>query len=441
MSSDQNKTKVFYSERWGLRQEKYDWLESHDIASTDWQELHPGDPYYFFVPKDERGWSIYQKFWKVTDIFPVNSVGVVTGRDDFVIDDNRQALEARIRNFIESKEDIEYIKAQTGLKDKPPSRWFVKTALEKLRRDPDWSKRFTRILYRPFDEKWIFYHPVLVERTRENVMNHMVQNNLGLMSIRQIFKRDEFAHAFVTIHITDINSLHSPGVQVLFPLYLYNQERKTVFPGQEKLNLDGVQHTLRSNDEKKANLSEELVKKLEVSYKTRITPEAIFNYIYAVLYSNLYRQKYQEFLKVDFPRVPFTSDYKLFQKIAGIGEKLVNLHLLKSPELDNPLTKFHGENGGAVAKKYPLWRENRAHISESQYFSSISEELWQYYIGGYQVLEKWLKDRRGRQLSFDDIKRYCKIATAIGKTIELQKQVDEFYSLIERTLYRKVDLE
>ncbi len=426
--SNSKKTKIKYAEIWGLREEKYKWLQKHEVKNTKWQELSPDDPYYFFVPRNRAGWDLYQDFWKVTDIFPVNSVGIVTARDNFVIDTDKQALESRIRIFRSQREDDDFVKAAYGLKDKSTSRWSVKEARQALRETVGWEDQFTKILYRPFDERWIYYHPAVIERHRENVMKHMLQPNLGLMTIRQIFKDDPFAHVFVTNTLTDINSLHSPGVQVLFPLYLYidtqaEKEKKKKSSGVTTMML--FDKPKEGYKVKRPNLDPKLLAHLKNSFGKEPSPEEIFYYIYAVLYSNTYRQKYQEFLKIDFPRVPFTKDYKVFQKLGKLGEQLVGLHLLKSKELAKPIAKFQGRNDNMVEKRE--YEKGRVYINDEQYFEGIKPEVWEYQIGGYQVLDKWLKDRKGRALSSEDIKHYCKVVTALQKTIELQKQVDKLY--------------
>jgi len=164
-------------------------------------------------------------------------------------------------------------------------------------------------------------------------------------------------------------------------------------------------------------------------YKKAPTPEQIFYYIYAILYSNTYRTKYAEFLRIDFPRIPFTTDYKIFSKMAEYGERLVDLHFLKSTEIDKPAARLQGKGNFKVEKL--RYDENRLYINQSQYFEGITKDIWEYQIGGYQVCNKWLKDRKGRSLSLDDIKHYCNIVTSIQKTIEIQKAIDDVFIKIE----------
>ena len=146
----------------------------------------------------------------------------------------------------------------------------------------------------------------------------------------------------------------------------------------------------------------------------------------------MYRTKYAEFLKIDFPRIPFTQDYKLFSKMAKYGKKLVDLHLLNSTELASPVAKFQGKGANKVEKLKYDEKGKRVYFNQSQYFERVTKQIWQYQIGGYQVCNKWLKDRKGRSLSLDDIKHYCKIVTSLQKTIKIQKVIDNLYPKVEQ---------
>jgi len=420
--NSENGRKIFHSEIWGLRKEKYDWLINNDIATTKWQEIAPKSEFYLFVPRDERLLELYEGSPKITDIFPVNSVGIITARDKFVIDANKKALERRIRMFCDEKVPDELIGETYKLKDK--SNWKLKTAREKVRNDGDWENSFAQILYRPFDIQWIFYNDVLVERSRRNVMRHMMQENLGLVTSRQT--QSEFRHIFITNKLVEFNLTGTAGKYgsgYLFPLYLY--------PDSDQKDL--LSH-LEESKERKPNISEKIFSALSETYKTKPSPEDIFYYIYAVLYSNTYRTKYAEFLKTDFPRVPFTKDERLFKKLAEYGKRLADLHLMQSPKLDSPVVKFQGTGDKRIDKiKYDKEGE-RVYINNDQYFEGLEENAWQYRIGGYQVCNKWLKDRKGKVPSLDDIKHYCKIATAIKHTINIQKSIDEIYNEAEKDL-------
>ena len=213
----------------------------------------------------------------------------------------------------------------------------------------------------------------------------------------------------------------------IFPLYLYPDiTKEDLFSGS-------------ASGEKEPNIAPEIFEKLKVVFKKEVTPEQIFYYIYAVLYSNTYRTKYAEFLKIDFPRIPFTKDYKLFIKLGELGKELADLHLLKSSKLNKPITKFPVDGSSEVEKvNYESVGTSRdlslhgiVYINKEQYFEPVPEEVWNYHIGGYQVCHKWLKDRKGRKLTLEERETYCKIVTALHHTIELQKQIDELYDGVE----------
>jgi predicted helicase len=209
----------------------------------------------------------------------------------------------------------------------------------------------------------------------------------------------------------------------VFPLYIY--------PSSDKNHLF---EESAEQKEKVPNLNSDLIKQLNKTYKTDVTPEQIFYYIYAVLYSNTYRTKYAEFLKIDFPRIPFAKYYDVFVKMSALGKRLVDLHLLKSPELDSPIAKFQGAGDSAVNKVAFNERGNRVYINDTQYFEGVTKEVFEYQIGGYEVLSKWLKDRKGRYMTLEDSIAYSKIATSISKTIEIQKEIDTIYLSVETSI-------
>jgi predicted helicase len=187
-----------------------------------------------------------------------------------------------------------------------------------------------------------------------------------------------------------------------------------------------------ASEDKEPNLNKELLKTLSGAFKKEPKPEEIFHYIYATLYSNTYRVKYAEFLQSDFPRIPFTKDYEIFKEMAGLGKELAELHLLKSKKLDKSSAKFPVKDGCKVEKREYEAKEEKIYINDKQYFSGITKEVWNYYIGGYQVLDKWLKERQDKVLSDDDIAHFLKVIAALSHTIELQNEIDKLYPKTER---------
>ena len=421
---------VNHAELWGLREKKYDWLDENDLKSTSWKELSPKADMYLFVPRDERQAEQYERFIKITDIFPVNSVGIVTSRDAFVIDHDKEALKRRIRQFRDKSLPDEFIREAFGLGD--TSNFNLKEAREKIAKDQDWEDAITQILYRPFDVRWIFYHDEVIERGRKEVMQHLMHDNLGLITVRQVAE-GVFDHAYVANTVVESRiTLSNKGIAYIFPLYIYKE--KEAKKGLSSGTLMMLFEPQAEYQVKRPNLSPKLLAQLKASYKKAPTPEEIYYYIYAVLYSNTYRTNYSEFLKTDFPRIPFTKDIELFGNLAQLGERLASLHLMTSPELDRPVARFEGEGDNKVDKPKYDSKTERVYINTSRYFEGVSPAVWEYRIGGYQVCDKWLKDRKGRTLQLDDIKHYCRVVTAIAKTIETQREIDGIYEDVENKM-------
>jgi hypothetical protein len=446
------KKKVSHAALWGLREEKYNWLNNNDVKTTKWKTIKPKSEFYLFIPRDERLLKQYQTYPKITDIFPVNSVGIVTARDGFAVDYEEDVLKRNIRMFSNDKIPDEIIRQTFKLPD--TSKFKLKDAREIVRKDFNWTDAVIKVLYRPFDTRYIFYHDAVIERPRREVMQHMVQENLGLVAVRQVAE-GIFNHTFVSNCIIESRvTLSNKGIAYFFPLYLYQSGQKEEVIKRKRHFTFGSSWMLFETEAeyfaKKPNVSEALLSKLSNAFNKEPQPEQIFNYIYAVLYSNSYRTKYAEFLKIDFPRTPFTSNYKLFEKLADFGKRLVDLHLLKSAELAHPITRFQGKGDNKVEKlRYdksvlsPFKKGERkgvVYINKEQYFENVPSHVWEYRIGGYQVCEKWLKDRKGRVLSLSEIQTYCRIITSLQKTIEIQKAIDELYPLVEKEIISSEDV-
>ena len=437
------KKQVYHQEIFGLREDKYNWLNKHNIKNVKWKKIVPHPEFYLFIPTDNKLANHYYSFEKITEIFPVNSVGIVTARDNFVIDFDKKKLERRIGEFCNPKIDDEIIKRTYDLNENQS--WKIKEQREKLRKDLDWKDAITKILYRPFDERWILYHDEMIERSRRDVMHQLLEENIGLVTSRQTGL--EFRHIFITDKIIEFNLTGTAGKYgsgYIFPLYIY---RKVKAETKKKAALTQL---LMFEPEVEyeailSNISLEVRKTLQQNFKKPfLNPldgdkkikgfgsKEIFYYIYAVLYSNTYRTKYAEFLKIDFPRIPFTKNYKLFIQLGKLGKQLADLHLLKSKDLDKIISKFSKEGNNKVEKlKYD---NEKVWINKEQYFSGINKEVWEYQIGGYQICDKWLKDRKERALSLEEVQTYGKIVTALSKTIELQKEIDKLYDMIEEKL-------
>lgn len=425
---DQTKRNILHNERFGLRFDKNDWLNDHSIRNITWQQLNPLSPNYFFIPRDEKHSKEYHKFISVQDIFVVNVTGIVTARDKFVIDFDEKILKRRIEEFRGKLIDEETLIKRYELRE--TRGWKISKAREELWKDKNWDSYFSKILYRPFDIRNIYYNDKMIDWGRQEVMKHMLEENISLCSMRQVSSGDSFSQVLVSSYMVDNRTFFSSrGIIQQAPLYLYlNKNEKKKNSLNQLLMFEPEVGYLA----KQPNIKKEIFEQLKTNFNKTVTPEVIFYYIYAILYSNIYRSKYSEFLKIDFPRIPFTKDYNLFIKLGKIGKELADLHLLKLKHTEKIISKYPVKGNHKIEKlKY---EDEKVWINKEQYFSNIKPEVWHYQIGGYQVCEKWLKDRKGRILNLDEIQTYCQIVTALSKTIELQKEIDKLYPEIEKNL-------
>lgn len=408
--------KVFYQDVYGTRENKYDFLSHNDIKTIEWKELKLSEPHYFFVKKDFKSEEKYKKFLSVEEVFIEYNAGVATGKDNVLVDFDKQNL---ARKLSTRDKGMFFLLMKTyGIEENLIIKWY-----EELK-EQDVKRQIKTYNYRPFDKRSTIYNKKVLQRARRSIMDHMLRNNIGIIFTKQLAKVP-FKHCFISVDIGDrcLISLRTKELGYFFPLYLY-----------PKINKIGLFSNLKELEKRKSNISCKLFKILSDAYKNQLSSEEIFYYIYAVLYSNLYREKYAEFLKINFPRIPFTKDYDLFREMSEFGKRLVDLHLLESAELDPPLCKFQGKGNNRVDKIKYDEKEKRIYFNEKQYFERIPQDIWKYEIGSYQVCKKWLKDRKDRALSLEDIKHYCRMVTALQKTIEIQKEIDNLYDEIEKDI-------
>lgn len=409
--------KVRYSDLYGLREEKYKFLEQHEINNTKWQELIPKELHYFFVPKDTTGEEKYKKFISLRDIFNKYNAGIATGKDEVFVNLNRDSL---IRKLSVIDKDL----FKTAMESYGVSKDLIEKWYQELK-NKDIKGQIKNYSYRPFDDRYIIYNPKIIQRARDIIMRHLLKENVALISMRQYIYSTPYSHAFISKSLIDRRIfISNRGAAHIFPLYLYNQQQDIYKPSL-------FHYEVGSN--KVHNFKDSFIKDIEKVIKEKpVNYEIIFYYIYAILYSNIYRQKYNEFLKIDFPRVPFTKDYELFQKVSKLGKELANLHLLKSKVLEKPVAKFPVTGDSLIKKRE--YKNNKIYINDKQYFDEIKPEVWNYYIGGYQVLDKWLKDRIGKTILSEEVNNFLKIITALENTIKLQEEIDKIYPEVERNL-------
>ena len=423
--------RVYHADLWGKRgagadDGKYGWLAANDVTSTTWTELKPKSPRYLFVPRDEELADEYEAGWRLTDILPMNSVGIVTARDKLAIqwtaDDMRRVAE-RFATL-----DVEEARSLYALGE-DSSDWKVEDAQQDIRDHPDSAARVAQILYRPFDHRATYYtgrSGGLICRPRSEVMSHMLpEANLGLSVGRagQVIGSETWDVVLPAVAPTDFN-LFRRGGNCLFPLYRYPQEAGT-------LELDVAKRT--------PNLAPGFTGALAGATRLRFEPdgagdldvtfgpEDAFHYIYAVLHSPEYRRRYADFLKSDFPRIPLRTERELFIELARLGARLAALHLMEADGPDKPAFNVAGDSHVERVRYVEPSEDTpgRVWINGEQHFEGVALETWSFTIGGYRPAEKWLKDRKGRTLSFDDIEWYQRVCAVLAETPRVMERIDE----------------
>jgi predicted helicase len=433
---EKKNTQIVYADMWGGRELKYELLNSTDITETKWQKLKPTSPYYFFVPHDDGLKSEYEKGWQVTDVFPVNGVGAVMGRESLTVAFDEDDLWKRLQKF--TSLSVEEARSSFGLGEDARD-WKVETAQDDLQSGGLNKKKIVPMLYRPFDVRRTYYtgkSKGFYASACSNVLSHLLlRKNLGLVTSRSV-EIGRFEHAFCTESIIGHHSVSLKEVNYLFPLYLYDdpeaEDKKrgggTMLMALFEPSAGYVTRRANLNPKFIADLTQKLgLKWIPVDrgdLKKSVGPEDVFNYIYAVFHSPAYRERYAEFLKIDFPRLPLTGDLKLFHALAAQGAELVALHLMESPKLDELFTEFPVSGDCVVEKVQYTHNDQRVWINARQYFGGVPKAVWEFHVGGYQVCEKWLKDRKGRALTHDDIEHYQRTASALAETRSLMAQID-----------------
>lgn len=389
----------------GKRNDKYEYLIDNNLNSiVTWKELNPESPFYFFVPKNNDNKEEYEKGFLITDLFFVNSVGVVTARDNFTIHDQKEYLIKTINEFRNIDNETARKRFDLG---KDTRDWSVEGARNDIIQN--FKNNIVRISYRPFDTRFTYFtgnskgfHCM----PRGNIMKHFIKGeNLGLMACRQQ-KTNGFHHCLVHKNIVESSFVSNKTSEIgySFPLYLY--------------------HEHFGQTEKVANLNSEIKDQISAT----AAPKQIFDYIYAVLHSPSYREKYREFLKIDFPRIPYPENAEQFNKLTAFGEKLRHLHLMENITVPNNFANFPKSGDSKIKNSFTEksgdYRDNKVWVNDSQYFDNVPAVSWNFYTGGYRPSQKWLKDRKGRTLTYEDIEHYRKIIFILNETDKIMKEID-----------------
>jgi predicted helicase len=410
--------KVHHYDLYGKREMKYDFLSNNSLNSIDFKELKCNEPNYFFVDKNEIGRIDYEKGFSVVDLFVKNITGIVSMGDEFAYAENKVELTNRLNSFkneIISENDL---KAKFNLGKNYAE--FVLKNKDQLKLE---DGKFIKCSYRPFDDRYTYFDNKILWRWRVDTMQHFLRGeNIGLALCKQFKTGDHYFHTFISDKIIESSfvSNRTSEITSTFPLYLYPEinEQQTI-----------VQSYVRI-----PNLNSEIIKELSFCLGSTYTweketnndtfaPLDILDYVYAILHSPTYRKKYKEFLKIDFPRVPYPKDKDVFWQLVKLGGELRQIHLLKSAVFEKPISQYPQTGSNLVGKT--IYEDGKVMINETQYFDNVPEVAWNFHIGGYQPAQKYLKDRKDRELQIEDIKHYMKIVVALSETDRLMKEIEK----------------
>ena len=415
---------VYYVDMWGGREDKYRMLSETDVEKTEWSKLQPTSPFYLFVPQATKYNTEYEEGWEISDIFEKNSTGIFTSRDKVTIQRTEEAVHRVASDFIELSEAE--VRQKYDLKDS--KNWKIRVAQADLRSHPDMNAHTVPVRYRPFDTHFTYYtgkskgfhtHPA------PRINPHLLAGDNIALCVCRVVTSPIWRHALVTDKITEKCYISNRGSESSYVLPLY------VYENPDMLNLSTERHLNLKRAFLKA-LSEKLALPQTAPFELPqgVLPEEIFAYIYAILYSPTYRERYNEFLKYGFPRIPLPRDIEHFRKLSTLGQSLIEWHLLKDVYAP-PRHRFEGEGEGIVSKI--RYEGGHVWINATQHFTDVVAEVWEYEIGAYQVCEKWLRDRKGDVLSHAEVRQYCAILVAVYETLQIMKAIDAaFLTLLER---------
>jgi len=427
-NSHQESATIYHADLWGKREVfenkqlvggKYHWLDESDISSmiSEENKLQPEAPFYLFKPQNIDLRSEYDQLWGIGEVMKINVLGFQTHRDNFAVDFDQENIIKRFQELRENNlSDDDYVNKYELKVNKD---WRLGKVRQAIRSDNQWQDKITSCLYRPFDWRYCYYSDVVMDRPRRELINHVFRKENLVFNLPRIVKLQEWQHSLVSNVPCTAISMDINGSYV-FPLYLYPT---TTILKEEDFNTRRPNLAPEFINELSQKLGLEFFPDGKGDQVKTFAPEDIFNYIYATFHSPTYRQRYAEFLKIDFPRVPLTSNKQLFWELATKGNRLVQLHLMK--ETGTEISSYPIDGSNLVEQVKYNDTQQQIWINDQQYFANIPNHIWNFYIGGYQVCQKWLKDRKGRELSFDDLVHYQNIISILGETIEIMNDIDQ----------------
>lgn len=392
---------VWYAELWGRQLAKYEMLVSQEFRNHDWTELEPVSPFYLFIPQDRDLWSEYEKGWPIPRMFTVSVLGFQTHRDHFAIARSRQDIESRVSDLRNKEMGDQQLREKYALKDNRD--WQLARAREALGRSGADDEQIIKCAYRPFDQRWCWFGYEFMDYPRRELIEHVAEReNLQILVSRQVGTND-WCHVLVvdTVAESCVVSNQTKAQNYNCPLYLYPSDKIENFSPNFRTFIDA-------------------------RYEYHYSCEEIYGYIYAVLFAPSFRKKYDEFLSIDFPRVPFPEISADLEALSALGWDLMQKHLLRGVPNEG-LGKYQGKGDHEVERPRFAETGQAIYINDTQKFAPVPLEVWEFHIGGYQVLSKYLKDRKGRTLSLDEINNIENITNVLAFTIKQMAAIDKAY--------------
>ncbi len=422
--------KVMHGDLWGSRASKAEILGQSLPADIATAELPERAPQYALVPINYAEEAQYEAGFRLANLFSLSGTGLLSARDTFSVDMDRAILWARVNDTI--KLDVEAVRAKYAVGVDSQS-WSLAAAMADLKSNAT-SNNLIQFDYRPFDRRWTIYtgnqsgfHFFPAPKISRNLVG---RQNLAICYTRKIEGGRPFADVMVTTGPITLHSLSIKEVNSFAPLYLYpfdNTDQRDAFEAERRtLNVDpklyaaicaaaGIDPADQAGPDDDFRASTGDARPSEVK---------VFDYVYGVLHAPSYRETFAEFLKIDFPRIPYPASAEVFRAISEKGEQLRRLHLMEPAAIGDTPCPYHGDGDDVVAAGYPKHEDGKVHINADQYFDAVPPVAWTFHVGGYQPAQKWLKDRRGRVLSYDDIGHYQKIVKILTETDRIMKEIE-----------------
>jgi predicted helicase len=467
---------VFQSNLQGKREFKYDTLNANSINTIKWQQIKYSEPYNFFVPKDFTLNSEYENGFQTNLLFTQSGSGLITDRDSLFFDEDKNTLIERMKVLLSGNLDKEFIEKWRVVDS---SGYNLTERIKKIKFDSTCIKECN---YRPFDKKYIYYQVGLTSRPGFENFKHVIDKNNICLLVKRQFNGYEFSHVLISNKLNEVRFIENAFAHAnVLPLYLYPETTGQQAIGQTAERTPNLNTEIVNQIANKLGLTftnEKVLDSARTDNHKTFAPIDILDYIYAVLHSPTYREKYKEFLKIDFPRVPYPKDAYTFWQLVKLGGEIRQIHLLESPEVENFITQYPIDGNNVVGKikfvangtnkdnkkttqtteatntevihnpdttsfpqphlgsnedqqlhepenEYQTVVKGKVYINDTQYFDNVPEIAWNFYIGGYQPAQKWLKDRKDRKLEYDDILHYQKIIVALCETDRFMKEIDK----------------